>query len=81
MYKGQEKHWPTYNVADIAIVVGVLLMALDTFLGRRTRHHHHAAPTPPTNDAPTNPPEASMAAVMIPEAQASGGALEAMPKE
>lgn len=80
IYKGQEKHWPTYNVADIAIVVGVLLMALDTFLGRRTRPHH-AEPTPPTNDAPTNPPEASTAAVMVPEAQASGGVLEAVPKE
>ncbi|MGZ3424486.1 MAG: signal peptidase II [Polyangiales bacterium] len=26
---GIEKHWPTFNVADIAICVGVLLMAVD----------------------------------------------------
>lgn len=26
---GMEKHWPTFNVADIAICVGVLLMAVD----------------------------------------------------
>jgi signal peptidase II len=28
---GRELHWPTFNVADIAIVVGVLLMAIDMF--------------------------------------------------
>ena len=26
---GRELHWPTFNVADIAIVVGVALMAID----------------------------------------------------
>ena len=28
-------HWPTYNIADIAIVVGVLLMAVDMFQSRK----------------------------------------------
>jgi signal peptidase II len=32
---GREHHWPTFNVADIAIVVGVLLMAID--MGRMRR--------------------------------------------
>lgn len=32
---GREHHWPTFNVADIAIVAGVLLMALD--MGRMRR--------------------------------------------
>jgi hypothetical protein len=26
---GQARHWPTYNVADIWIVAGVILMAID----------------------------------------------------
>lgn len=29
-----EKHWPTFNVADIAICVGVGLMAIDMFTSR-----------------------------------------------
>jgi signal peptidase II len=32
---GREKHWPTFNVADIAICVGVLLMAIDMFSTRK----------------------------------------------
>lgn len=32
---GEEKHWPTFNVADIAIVVGVGLMAIDMFTARK----------------------------------------------
>lgn len=28
-------HWPTYNIADVAIVVGVLLMAVDMFTARK----------------------------------------------
>lgn len=28
-------HWPTYNVADIAIVAGVILMAIDMFTSRK----------------------------------------------
>lgn len=35
---GREMHWPTYNVADIAIVVGVILMGIDTLRGRNTPH-------------------------------------------
>jgi signal peptidase II len=32
---GEVRHWPTYNVADIAICVGVGLMAIDMFTPRR----------------------------------------------
>ncbi|MFO0555495.1 MAG: signal peptidase II [Polyangiaceae bacterium] len=32
---GKESHWPTFNVADIWIVVGVGLMAVDMFTPRR----------------------------------------------
>jgi signal peptidase II len=31
----REYHWPTYNVADIAIVAGVVLMAVDMFMSRK----------------------------------------------
>lgn len=37
-------HWPTFNVADIAICVGVGLMAVDMFTSRRG--HAPAAPAP-----------------------------------
>jgi signal peptidase II len=32
---GREVHWPTFNVADIAIVVGVLLMAKDMLFPKK----------------------------------------------
>ena len=32
-----EYHWPTFNVADVWIVVGVGLMALDVFFSRKLR--------------------------------------------
>ena len=34
---GEVRHWPTYNVADIAICIGVGLMAIDMFTPRRKR--------------------------------------------
>lgn len=41
---GHDHHWPTFNVADIAIVVGVLLMALDMTRARGARFAHDEAP-------------------------------------
>jgi signal peptidase II len=35
LYQGMERHWPTFNVADIAICVGVGLMAIDMFGSKR----------------------------------------------
>jgi len=35
IYKGIEHHWPTFNIADVAICVGVGLMALDMFAAKR----------------------------------------------
>jgi signal peptidase II len=39
-----ELHWPTFNVADIAIVVGVGLMALDLLSLRRSKQGPDRAP-------------------------------------
>lgn len=80
-YKGREMHWPTFNVADIAIVAGVLLMALDTFSGRKT-HARHEATTAPTSASATDLPVTTAASVMEgPVAEAPGSVLEAVPKE
>jgi signal peptidase II len=35
-------HWPSFNVADSAISIGIVLMALDSF---RSRHDPHASKT------------------------------------
>jgi signal peptidase II len=32
----QSYHWPAFNVADIAITLGVALMFVDAFVGRKT---------------------------------------------
>jgi signal peptidase II len=49
-YKGVDHHWPTFNVADIAICVGVGLMAVDMFTSKRA---------PATPRAPSVPPAQS----------------------
>jgi signal peptidase II len=41
---GDVKHWPTFNVADIAICVGVGLMAIDMFTPRKVRQPSLLAP-------------------------------------
>ncbi len=46
---GREHHWPTFNVADVAIVVGVGLMAIDMIGSRGHRGklgELHEAPAP-----------------------------------
>ncbi|WP_437683259.1 signal peptidase II [Sorangium sp. So ce131] len=42
---GQELHWPTFNVADIAIVAGVILMSIDMIASARS------APSPDARDS------------------------------
>jgi len=55
-WKGHDHHWPTFNVADIAICVGVGLMAVDMFTAKRPplteptsndRHVPFSSPPPP----------------------------------
>jgi lipoprotein signal peptidase len=47
LYKGVERHWPTFNVADIAICVGVGLMAIDMFTSKRPSPVVRAPEIPP----------------------------------
>jgi signal peptidase II len=49
--RGRDHHWPTFNVADIAICVGVGLMAVDMFTSKRPRMTSpDAAASPPVVD-------------------------------
>jgi signal peptidase II len=54
-------HWPTFNIADVAIVAGVVLMGVDMFTTRKTPKPAAAAPAstgapkPPQID-PAEPP-------------------------
>jgi signal peptidase II len=66
---GRETHWPTYNVADIAIVAGVGLMVLDMLLPARR-------PAPPSDDAASP----AVMALATPEA-AMAAPLDASPSE
>ncbi|MDB4994112.1 MAG: Lipoprotein signal peptidase [Myxococcaceae bacterium] len=63
LYKDKDHHWPTFNVADIAICVGVGLMAIDMFTSKRPRRPSSVAlePVPDTaisalSGEPTAPP-------------------------
>jgi signal peptidase II len=55
IYKGKDHHWPTFNVADIAICVGVGLMAIDMFTSKR--HARIMSLPPPAQYA--MPPDAA----------------------
>ncbi len=54
---GIERHWPTFNVADIAICIGVLLMAVD-FLFPHKRPAVARKPVPAAAAKPEPPPAA-----------------------
>ncbi len=55
VYKGVEHHWPTFNVADIAICVGVGLMAIDMFHGKRGTPVLRAPAAPPAQSGESVP--------------------------
>ena len=65
-YKGH--HWPTFNVADIAIVAGVGLMAVDMFTPRRASTPAVAAASPPSSQ-----PSVDAAREAAPKVEAGGG--------
>ena len=56
---GITDHWPTFNVADVSICVGVGLMALDMFVSKRGSARvsgAHLAHEPALSSAPSKPP-------------------------
>lgn len=59
---GITDHWPTFNVADISICVGVGLMALDMFVSKRGQPvrvgPQHLAPEPALSSASASKPPA-----------------------
>ena len=60
IWKDQPHHWPTFNVADIAICVGVGLMAVDMFSSKRPKRL--AVPESPALEAAAATTEAPAAA-------------------
>lgn len=46
VYMGSH-HWPSFNVADSAISIGIVLMAIDSF---RPRHHHEPTAAAPVTE-------------------------------
>ena len=54
MYKGADKHWPTFNVADIAICVGVGLMAIDMFTSKKRAPILFSPAVPPAQAGETS---------------------------
>jgi lipoprotein signal peptidase len=64
-------HWPTFNVADIAICVGVGLMAVDMFTSRRGA----SASLPPRPPLTASNPPAPLVALPGPEAGTEPGVL------
>jgi signal peptidase II len=64
------EHWPTFNVADIAICVGVGLMAVDMFTSRRGVSAS-IPPRPPSDGGlALEPAAASVAGLNVPKAPA-----------
>jgi signal peptidase II len=53
---GIEHHWPTFNVADIAICVGVGLMAVDMMVGKKQPKPLSKEPPPAEVETPEAPP-------------------------
>ena len=57
---GPDSHWPTFNVADVAICVGVGLMAVDMFTSRKkkpTPDKKASGDAPQSDPAPSIPPK------------------------
>ncbi|MEP7121510.1 MAG: signal peptidase II [Byssovorax sp.] len=49
---GENHHWPTFNIADVAIVAGVGLMAIDMFTSRKPKAPAPAATAEEAHRAP-----------------------------
>jgi signal peptidase II len=73
-WKGEDHHWPTFNVADIAICVGVGLMAIDMFTSRRDKETKPVAPKPAEPKPEAKPDEAEAKAEASADADAGANA-------
>jgi signal peptidase II len=69
VHNGIERHWPTFNVADIAICVGVGLMAIDMFSSKRGRPVLFASPVPPAQSGESVPGWKAVVEPPLPEVQ------------
>lgn len=87
-----EHHWPTFNVADIAICVGVALMAIDMFTSKRGKvvapepvaskgDTHVPGEMPMEPPKPTSPDEPSTPPTPQPEDPPPSSVLEVPPVE
>jgi len=54
-------HWPTYNVADIGITLGVILLVADSLFAPRKAADSAGTPPPPATTASLSPPAPAVA--------------------
>lgn len=72
---GQDHHWPTFNIADVCICVGVGLMAVDMFSSKRVAGPVRAPRVPPAQSGEPVPSWAGPDAELAPaHADGSSGA-------
>jgi len=69
-------HWPTFNVADIAICVGVALMAVDMLTSRRPKSDEPRQPDVPIEPEPATALAASAASDAAPPGELAAAAGE-----
>jgi signal peptidase II len=70
-------HWPTFNVADVAICVGVALMAIDMLTSRRGKKAPLTADVPVLPLEPTEPGVVAEAPLLVGEVHEPALATEA----
>lgn len=75
-YQGVERHWPTFNVADVAICVGVGLMALDMFSSKRGHLPPQGPRVPPAQSGEPTPGWQPITEASGSTAQADSSALD-----
>jgi signal peptidase II len=68
-------HWPTYNVADIAICIGVGLMAIDMFTSRRIPKTHVSGVASGPEPLPVTSPEPGVSTPQTSQPPPAGPAL------
>jgi signal peptidase II len=80
LWKGAPRHWPTFNVADIAICVGVGLMAIDMFSSKKPRRRVLSIPAPAPVAASGAASAAPLASAPAPEVLTTPAEVEKLPE-